>query len=297
MKKRSVIAVIVAVALILSGGLLLVLGLSYAGTAAPQETLTMQEILISEPFSSVDVDTADCDVEFVLYNGAADAQVTVTGEPERVSHEVTVEEGILKIQMIDGRKWTDHIGIFGLTEHMKLTLYLPHTQYQSFQVTTDTGNMKIPGVLMADEVVLRSDTGDVWLEGGPVAVLDCMVSTGDITVRGGDAKTMKLRTDTGRLDVSGVVAEELHMAGDTGKTNVADTTTQVFSFNGSTGEVELDGVRARDYLQVFTSTGDITVRNCMTETANIETGTGNITVPAAWEFQRIETDTGKITFE
>lgn len=299
MKKRTLIALIVAVCLIFVGGLLLTMGLSYAGNHPQQSTLAQQEVLISEPFDSVVIDTEDCDVKFMPYNGDVNAKVVVM-EREAVTHSVLVEDGTLKIKMDDQRKWTDHIGIynvFGQSENMEMTVYLPNVQYTSIRVTTDTGDMKIPGVLAAEEVLLRTDTGDVWLEGGPVGMLDCMTSTGDITVRGGEGKVMKLRTATGDLDISALTGEELHLASDTGDTDVENAAVKIFSFNGDTGDVELENVQAEEYLQVFTSTGDIDVENSNAAEVNIETSTGDITVPATWQSQRIETDTGKLKFE
>ena len=299
MKKRTLIALIVAVCLIFVGGLLLTMGLSYAGNHPQQSTLAQQEVLISESFDSVVIDTEDCDVKFMPYNGDVDGQVVLL-EQEAVTHSVLVEDGTLKIKMDDQRKWTDHIGIynvFGQAENMEMTVYLPNVQYTSIRVTTDTGDMKIPGVLAAEEVLLRTDTGDVWLEGGPVGMLDCMTSTGDITVRGGEGKVMKLRTATGDLDISALTGEELHLASDTGDTDVENAAVKIFSFNGDTGDVELENVQAEEYLQVFTSTGDIDIENSNAAEVNIETSTGDITVPATWQYQRVETDTGKLKFE
>ena len=299
MKKRTLIALIVAVCLIFVGGLLLTMGLSYAGNHPQQSTLAQQEVLISESFDSVVIDTEDCDVKFMPYNGDVNAKVVVM-EQEAVTHSVLVEDGTLKIKMDDQRKWTDHIGIynaFGQSENMEMTVYLPNVQYTSVRVTTATGDMKIPGVLAAEEVLLRTDTGDVWLESGPVDMLDCMTSSGDITVRGGEGMVMKLRTGTGDLDISGLTGEELHLASDTGDTDVENAAVKIFSFNGDTGDVELENVQAEEYLQVFTSTGDIDVENSNAAEVNIETSTGDITVPATWQSQRIETDTGILKFE
>lgn len=299
MKKRTLIALIVAICLIFVGGLLLTMGLSYAGNHPQETALTERIVAVIEPFDSVVINTGDCDVKFVPYNGDEDGQVTLL-EQKAVTHNVLVEDGTLKIKMIDERKWTDHIGIynvFGQSENMEMTVYLPNVEYTSVRVTTATGDVKFPGVLAAEEVLLRSDTGDVWLEGGPVEVLDCMLSTGDITVRGGEGMVMKLRTGTGDLDISGLTGEELHLASDTGDTGVENVTVKIFSFNGETGHVELENVQAEEYLQVFTSTGDIDVENSNAETVNIATSTGDIKIPSAWQFQRIETGTGDIHFE
>ena len=299
MKKRTMIALIVAVALILAGGTILMLGFSLAQNAAPQTSLTEQEVLITESFHDVVINT-DCDVHFMPYNGDVDAQVIITGEPEQIYHEIMVEEGVLKIKMIDHRDWTDHIqisNVLGTTEKMEMTVYLPNTQYETLRITTNTGDIKFPGVLAAKEALLRSDTGDVWLEGGPVEMLDCMLSTGDITVRGGEGMFMKLRTGTGKLDIRDVTAQELHLGIDTGDTEVVNVIAPTFTINGGTGDVDLENVQAETYLQVFTDTGDISAENCKATNVNVATSTGDLDVPAEWQFQRIETGSGNIKYE
>ena len=53
MKKRTIIALIVAVALIITGGLILVLGLSFAGDSTRKSELIRQEITIQEGFDNI----------------------------------------------------------------------------------------------------------------------------------------------------------------------------------------------------------------------------------------------------
>ena len=44
-------------------------------------------------------------------------------------------------------------------------------------------------------------------------------------------------------------------------------------------------------------TGDVDAENCDAGEVNVETGTGDITVPKDWKLQRIETDTGDIKYK
>ena len=298
MKKGTIIALIVAAVLLVTGGILLILGLSYVADA-PKSNMAEKHVTIAEPFDSIVINTADCDVKFVPYNGDVDAEITIL-VPEAVTHTVVVENGTLTVKTIDERKWHDYIRafqVYGTSEHMQMTLRIPNIPYTTIRITTDTGDIQIPGVLQAEEMVLRSDTGDVFCEDVTAAILDCMTTTGDITIYGGNTVNTKLRTDTGELDISSVVAEELHLASNTGETNVENTTVQIFTSNGSTGDVELENVQAEEYLQVFTSTGDIEIEKSDAPNVNIKTSTGDIEVPAPWQFQRIETDTGNIRFK
>ena len=113
MKKRTIIALIVAAALIVTGGMILVLGLSFAGDGTQKSELNRQEITIQERFDTIAVDTADCDVKFAMFSGRDDCMVELYSY-ENVEHTAVVEDGTLKIKMIDKRNWTDHIS-FGRT--------------------------------------------------------------------------------------------------------------------------------------------------------------------------------------
>lgn len=315
MKKARIIALILAFGFVVAGGVLLALGLSFAEDTPPESALVQQEILIQDSFENIQINTKDCDVTFVPYRGDADAHIVIRTQ-ERVHHSAQVADNTLRIEMQDERKWTDYIGIY--TESMEMTVYLPESRYDSLHITTDTGDIKLPSPLSAKELLLRSNTGDIWCEGTVADSLDCMTDTGDITVRSGDAICINLHTVSGDMDISGVVAEELHLVTDTGETIAQDTTVQAFSFNGSTGDVELEDIWARDYLQVFTDSGDVQIDNSDAGTVNIETSTGDVSgqfltpkwfdahsntgrvsVPQGREGGecRIQTDTGNIRFE
>ena len=282
MKKGSIIALIVAGVLIIAGAILTVMGLSFAKGSQNERSMNQQEVWVPEPFESIHINTKDCNVSFVPYNGDVDAQVVIR-EQERVNHSVYVEDGTLKIEINDMRSWIDHIGIlgiFGETEKMKITVYLPETEYDSVYVRTNTGDIQTPAPLKAKELQLRSDTGDIYCDDATAETLDCMTSTGDISVRGGTVDVVKLQS--------------------------------------STGEVELEAVLAEEYLQIRTTTGDVGIENCDAGRVDIETDTGdveghfltpkwfsaisdtgNVDVPNTPEGGdcRIETDTGDIHFE
>ena len=299
MKKGTIIAIVVAILMILAGGILLVMGLNYAGSSTPESMLTEQIVTIAEPFDSIKINTQDCDVKFVPYNGDADAEIHIF-EQDGVSHQVLVEDGVLTIKMIDERNWTDYISVFnvyGQPESMSMTLCVPNQLYTSMHITTDTGDVRIPQMPDVVEMVLRSSTGEIICEGVCGDTLDCMTSTGDITVQTSTPTFMKLHSSTGDLKVSVAGGQEIHLKTDTGEVNARNVNALMFTCSSNTGDVELENVQAQDYLQAMTSTGDIDIENCDAKDVNIQSSTGDITVPADWQFQLIGTDTGSIKFE
>ena len=314
MKKSTIIALVVAFVLMAAGTVILVMGLSYADDGTRESLLIAQEITVTEDFDNIQIDTEDCDVIFVPFNGTADPYVTIR-EKENTVHSVTVKEGTLIIKMTDNRNWTDHIGIGW--EKMDMTVHLPQKQYENIFVTTATGDVEIPKALSTKEMVLRSDTGDIWCEGVVGELLDCMTSTGDISVRDSDPEKIKLQSNSGDLNISGCDGEEVHMTTDTGEVDVKNVTVELFTCSCDTGEVELEWVNAADYLQIRTTTGGVGIENCDAGRVDIETdtgdvygsfmspkwfsaksGTGNVNVPNTPEGGecRIESNTGDISF-
>ena len=320
MKKGTIIALIVAFLLILTGGVILVMGLSYAGDSAQESKLTQQEMTVKESFDSIHIDTADCDVNFAMFSGRDDCMVAFR-EMDGVNHSVVVEDGTLKIKMTDDRKWTDYVGIFhfGRTETMEMTVYLPAAEYDSLQVRTETGDITLTQEPFFREVMLRSDTGDISCVMGVAGdLLDCMTSTGDITVQNSAPGSIKLQSNTGDLKVSVVAVDEIHMTTNTGEGDAENVNVQMFTCQTDTGDVELEQVLAEDYLQVFTDTGRVEVDNSDAGTVNIETDTGDVSghflTPKWFSAQsntgdvnvphtrdggecRIQTDNGDIHFE
>ena len=320
MKKGTIIALVAAGALILAGILLLVLGLSFAGNRPQESKLVRQEVTIRESFDAIEINTADCNVKFAMFSGRDDCMVEIK-EYDRVKHGVTVEDGILKIRMDDERNWTDHIGVFNLwgqTESMEMTVYLPAAEYASLQVRTDTGDITILEEPSFKEMMLRSSTGEISCVGADADVLDCMTSTGNISIHNSVPDWVKLQTSTGDIQMNVVAGEEIHVQTSTGETDAENVEVQMFSCSSSTGDVELEGVVAEEYLQIRTTTGDVGIESCDAGRVDIETDTGdvegrfltpkwfsarsdtgNVKVPNTMEGGecRIETDTGDIHFE
>ena len=316
MKKGAIIALIVAFVLILTGGLILVFGLSFAGTAEdPVTTLTESEHSVSEPFDNILVDTEDCNVEFVVFNGEADPHVVIR-ERERTSHQVLVEDGTLKIKMVDQRRWQDHIGLNW--ENMEMTVYLPQRQYENVRVTTATGHIQIPEVFSAKELALRSDTGRVTCKAQVTEDFTCFTATGSINAQGTSAEKIRLVSNTGKITLSNVAGKEIGLQNDTGKTEAENVTCEVLASESETGDVLLRGVLADRLLQIETDTGDVRIEDCDAGNTNIETDTGDVSghfltpkwfsaisdtghvnvpsTPGGGDC-RIETDTGDIHFE
>ena len=316
MKKGKLIALIVAGVLLITGSFFMVMGLSLAKGSATESKLMQQEVLVQESFENIQIDTEDCDVKLALLSGREDCMVEIRSF-QSVNHTATVEDGILKIKMNDKRNWTDYVGIFGVTEQMEMTVYLPAAEYESLQIRTTTGDVALTQEPFFRELVLRTNTGDIFCVGVSGNALDCMTSTGDISVQNSAPNMLKLQSNTGDFKISTVESNEIHMTTNTGEVDAQNVNVLTFTCDTDTGDVELEKVMAEDYLQIFTDNGDVEIENSDAGAVNIETNTGdvsghfltakwfsahsdtgNVNVPNTPEGGdcRVETDTGDIRF-
>lgn len=318
MKKRTIVAIVVAIVLIIVGGILLAMGLSFADDGNRESMLITREVDITGHFDSIQITTDISDVKFVPYNGTADPRV-ILSESESYSHTVMVEEGTLKIEAADNREWSDYIGIFGINgENPEITLYLPLEEYKSILITTDTGDMYLPQLMSGKETVLRSNTGDIRCENASCETMDCMSSTGDIMVTGIEALEIRLTATTGDITLTNGEADDIHLKNTTGEKELENVVCERLTCESKTGDVELEWVKAKKYLQIFTTTGSVGLESCQAGQVNIETDTGDVegAFLTPMRFQafsdtgdirvpqgmaggecRIETDSGDIKFE
>lgn len=312
MKKGTVIALIVAACLIVTGGMLTFSGLLGADFNFLQETVN--KVYTAEgSFQNIQIDTGVCDVRFFKTDGDLTVHCPKT---ERLEYIVLVEDGVLRISAMDMRKWYDFIGI-NLTE-TKMTVYLPEDQYDSLYIKTNTGDIDIPQDFSFDNASLQSDTGDVDFAATVAEQLTVSVSTGDVDIQHttvgqlevhsstGDMElenvqvngSVSLQSTTGEISAENVTCVNLYSQSSTGDTNLKNVLTgSSLEITTTTGDVKLENSDA-DFVSITTTTGDVTGNFLSPKWFITETDTGNIKVPQSREGGecRIQTDTGDIRF-
>ena len=315
MKKGTIVAIVLAIVLIVVGGILLAMGLSFADDGNQNPKLTERIVPITDPFTDLMVKTDDCDVRVYLVSTWEEARVEFA-EHSQTKHQISMEDGTLKIELTDHRRWFDRVGLFW--EDMQVRIYLPMGEYAGMHIITATGDIEMPGYLTAQDITLYSDTGDVYTETqaryvsaetdtGQIVVCACnpelvtaKSDTGDIllaTMEG--VKRCAAATSTGRIEVHNVASETVECESDTGDVKLwlvkAERDLRISS---DTGKVEI-GNSTAESMKVETDTGNIKIEESDAISVDIESDTGSIRLPAAWKDRngRIETDTGSIRYE
>lgn len=235
------------------------------------ETNTYQ---VNEDFNSITMLTDTADILFVR----SDDKVckVVCYEMTNLKHTTTVQDGTLTINVIDDRKWYDHIGItFGTP---KTTVYLPEAEYDSLLIKEHTGDIEVP-------------------EDFKFGTMDIATSTGDITVSGVTCEgDLKINVSTGKVNLTDIKCKNFISNGSTGDVSLKNMiATEMFSIERSTGDVKFDDCDATE-IWINTDTGDVTGKLLSEKIFITQTSTGDVNVPKSTNGGKCEitTSTGDI---
>ena len=273
MKKVILIPIIVGSALVVTGGILLGVGL--ANSVSASKTNTREEVL-TEDFTNFDFNLDVSDLTFVKTNDGT--KKIVFQEQKKQKHEYTVQDGTLKVTFKDTRLWHEKWFSFG---QIKVTVYLPESTYGNLKIDTDTGDTNIPGDFTFDSFHLEGHTGDLNMSANVTNGYYAKLSTGDMRLTSIATKSMELKTSTGKMTLTDVdVQEDLTMNISTGDITLTSVTAKNLYKNkdskGSTGKVKLVDTVVSENIIIKCGTGDILLTDSDAHDLNLETSTGDI---------------------
>ena len=275
MKKRTV-KIIVAVCLIVVGSIISAAALPAGGLNVIKIGETVEKTYsVTEDFESILINKVNADIQF-LPSEDGECKV-VCKEVRKVSHSVKVEDGTLKIDEVDSRKWYDYISIVSPTPSM--TVYLPESIYVSLKINdASVSDITVAKDFCFGEAEIKTSTGAINFYADVANNLKLTCTTGHITVDKIAPKNIELRVSTGDIKLSNVtVAENLSAAASTGDIYFEAVECKNFTANTSTGRIFLNNVVAEQEISLIADTGDISLDECDAESLYIQTSTGNVT--------------------
>ncbi len=272
--------IIVAICLIIGGcalfgGAMMALNFDWLKLDTHKQETNIYEI--TENFENISIDALTSDIDFVLSDNQECKIKCVENEKEK--HSVTVQNGTLRIQAIDTRKWFEHIGFLNFKKNV-VTVYLPRNTYSSLSVNDNTGNVNLPKNLVLDKVSLSGNTGNMTCESAVSDDLKINTSTGKITVQfpqhtlcksfsaesatgsvicnGVVAEnTIRIQTSTGNINFNNGDAPSIFIQSSTGNINGSVLSEKIFVANSSTGHVKVPKTDKGNRCELTTSTGNI----------------------------------------
>lgn len=268
--KKTAIGILIAVLVVVIGGVLLFAGLS--AVKFNFRNLDGTEYMTSsydfnESIRRIDVKGNTADVELLA---AADGKCRVSCfESDREKYTVTVTDGCLTVRPADKgpRGWS----IFSFRSP-RITIYLPAGSYDLLKVELSTGDVSADKSLSFAELTVELSTGDLTMSGVQADAVTVHGGTGDIRLSNMTPRTAELTLSTGKIELVDFVC-----SGD-------------LKCSSSTGDIRLTDVDAAN-LYLSASTGDITGTIRTDKTFVASATTGDIRVPTGTAGGRCEAHT------
>lgn len=276
MNKRTIVWLTVATALAVIGAMIFLGGMTmlnwnFANLSTTK--LETNEYKISEEYTDISISTNTADI--IIAPSEDEKTAVVCQEEANLKHSVCVKDGKLCIELVDARKWYEHMSI-GFTNH-KITVYLPQGEYGKLNIDTDTSDTEIRSALTFESVNIKQDTGNVKFSATVTNALNVRTSTGDIHVEGITAGSLELRASTGKISITDVnCTGDVITSVSTGKTLITNLSCASLASSGTTGKAVFKNLIAAGKLSADRDTGDIILDGCDAAEIFIETSTGDI---------------------
>lgn len=277
MKNKVNLWLLIGGGLILFGGIIFVITMSFLDwdfkklSTVEYET---NEYEINEGFKNILIDTNTTDI--ILLPSEDEKAKVVAYEEEKINHIAKVEDGTLKIERNDTRKWHEKLQPFNF-DSSKLTVYLPKASYESLKIDSSTGDIKIPQNFTFRNIEIDTSTSDVNCSASSSGLLKIKVSTGDICVDGAFYAEMNIKASTGDIKLLGTACiGKISLEVSTGDISASTITCNEFTATGSNGDITLGNVIATSKMQIKTGTGDISLDRCDSYDINLKATTGDI---------------------
>ena len=290
MKKSTAIWLIAASAIMIFGVLIFVLAMTLSSWDFELNKTKSVTYEIKGNFTDISI-TAD--IEDVFFAPSADGTSKVVClEEKNLKHSVTNENGELKINTVDERKWYDHIMNFG---NNTVTVYLAENEYASLFIESNTSSVEITSNFKFKNINITLSTGNVKSSATSSETTKIAATTGDISIFGASFGLLQLSTTTGDIYLGNINCGDMTISVSTGDVNMRDVSCKSLTTTGNTGELEMHRVIATGAFSIERSTGDVDFEACDAEKIYIETDTGDVEGSLLSEkIFILKTDTGDV---
>ena len=264
-------ASLVLIGCIIFGGVMTMLKWDFTKLSTGEYETNDHEI--TENFKSISIITNTADI--VLLPSENSKTSVSCYEQRNVKHLVAVNDGALVIEVVDTRKWHEHIGInFGTP---KITVYIPQGEYGKLSIKSSAGDVEIPKEFKFENIDISESTGNVTNYASASEDIIIKTSTGNIHVENVSAGILDLSVSTGEVTVSDVTCEgDVKINVSTGKTNLTNIRCKNVVSTGNTGAISLKNVIAAEKFSIERSTGDVKFDGCDAAEISVETDTGDV---------------------
>jgi DUF4097 and DUF4098 domain-containing protein YvlB len=238
-------------------------------------TETTQTCTIEERYNSIEIDVNTHDVDIYL-SETSENKVVYTGN-EKVYVETKIEDGVLKIEQFDERKFYEKIMSFN---DFGVDLYLSIQTIDSLSINGTTCDIEIHQGFTFENVDIDLTTGDLRFLSNVTNAMNIETTTGDIELLGvkcgeltidigtGDTELEDVivvsdfyfECNTGDLVLEGFDAANIYIKANTGDVKGTILSSKFFIVNSKSGKVNYPETREGGECKITTNTGDINIR-------------------------------------
>ncbi len=167
---------------------------------------TQNSYTVEKDFNSIEVLAAANSVEFINSN---EFKVVCT-ETNGLTHKVAVENGVLKIETQDSRKWYTHIVDISFTPK-KIEVHIPADKYESLTVKAASGSVKVPSEFEFDNAEISAASGSIKLEAKVTNKLNLSTASGSIKIGNSSCQSLLATSTSGSIKLENCFAENLEI--------------------------------------------------------------------------------------
>lgn len=294
MKKTLTVILIIALTLVVGGGVIILVGLGLSGWSCQGlSNVTVEERNFTEsadaPLDSVSIDFDNAKVS-VLFDAEAES-VSVDypllfNKNGKALNEVKIDQTSGRVHIAEKTFWYANIGLINFTTP-EVRVTLPQSRVYGISIKTNNGQIVMEGNGSATSIVLKTKNGQIDTTG---AVLACQndvrldTNNGRIVLGSFSAANLYAETDNGEIRFSdGVATSKIEASTDNGRLSVVGTlTAQTIGFELDNGEIAAkEGLLRADNVFLETDVGAINARiggNESDYTITVEQDLGNSNV-------------------
>jgi len=229
---RNKLFIIVAVVLLIVGGIVLIFNIG-----DHFENNAKKKVIDDQSFTSIEIMTTNATVEIVPTNDAV-TTVSYSGKTKNKSKfifEADVKENTLSVQFKEKRRSFFSFGISSL--NLKLIVKVPEKQYDRIHAESDNGRITVEN-MQTQELALKTDNGTIEVKMMDAEAVNVKTDNGAIILDHVDGSIIG-RTDNGRISlVTNNLDRPIELTTDNGRIEIqtekepTDATIDVKTDNG-----------------------------------------------------------------
>lgn len=294
MKKTLTVILIVALTLVVGGGVILLVGLGLSGWSFQDiSNVTVEEKTFTEttdePISSLRVSFDNAKISVLFDEDASSVRVEyplLFNKNGKALNEVKIEQANEHIDIIEKTFWYANIRLISFTT-LEVRVTLPQSRIYSLSIETNNGQIDVDGNGSATSISLKTENGQIDTTG---ATLTCQkdiylnTSNGKLALGGFSAINLYAETDNGEICFTdGVATGKIEGSTDNGRLVVSgELTAQTISFELDNGDIAAkSGLLRAENIVLETDVGAIRARvsgNQTDYTISVDKDLGNSNV-------------------